>query len=73
MSRLALLVAFVVMLGAAGPAVPSPPAGYALVAGGFEASRQPDGNSVVVDALVVAIIVDTGRPIGDRGAGGESQ
>ena len=37
------------------------PAGFTLVPGGFEAGRQPDGNSVVIYAPAGMIVVDTGR------------
>lgn len=49
------------LLGSAGNAAPSLPSGFALVPGTFEAGRQPDGNSVVIDAPGGAIVVDTGR------------
>lgn len=37
------------------------PEGYALVPGSFEPGRQPDGNSVLIDAPEGLIVVDTGR------------
>lgn len=49
------------LLGGAGNAAPSLPSGVTLVSGTFEAGRQPDGNSVVIDAPAGAIVVDTGR------------
>ncbi len=49
------------LLGGAGHAAPSLPPDVLLVPGGFEAGRQPDGNSVVIDAPAGAIVVDTGR------------
>lgn len=49
------------LLGGAGNAAPSLPSDVVLVPGGFEAGRQPDGNSVVIDAPDGAIVVDTGR------------
>lgn len=40
---------------------PALPDSYALVPGSFEAGRQPDGNSVLVEAPEGVIVVDTGR------------
>ncbi len=58
-----LLAALAVFL-ATGPA-PSRPAGrqpaWHLVEGGFEPGRQPDGNSIFLDAPRGLILIDTGR------------
>ena len=37
------------------------PAGYALIPGSFAPGRQPDGNTIVIDAPDGLIVVDTGR------------
>jgi len=42
-------------------AAPRLPAGYTLVPGRFEPGRQPDGNSVIIEAPEGLIVVDTGR------------
>ncbi|HEX8238882.1 MAG TPA: MBL fold metallo-hydrolase [Allosphingosinicella sp.] len=47
-------------LGGAAPA-PRPEAGWHLVPGSFEPGRQPDGNSVFIEAPEGLILVDTGR------------
>jgi len=44
----------------AAPAAGSP-AGYMLIPGSFAPGRQPDGNTVVIDAPAGLIVVDTGR------------
>ncbi|HEU0099905.1 MAG TPA: MBL fold metallo-hydrolase [Allosphingosinicella sp.] len=46
---------------ALGAAAPSGEAGWHLVSGSFEPGRQPDGNSVFLDAPEGLILVDTGR------------
>jgi glyoxylase-like metal-dependent hydrolase (beta-lactamase superfamily II) len=59
MRRSLVLLAFALAASAAAP----PPAalGWHLVPGGFEPGRQPDGNSVFLDAPEGLILVDTGR------------
>jgi glyoxylase-like metal-dependent hydrolase (beta-lactamase superfamily II) len=53
--------------GAASPAAAAPervprlPPGYALIPGSFAPRRQPDGNTIVIDAPAGLIVVDTGR------------
>jgi glyoxylase-like metal-dependent hydrolase (beta-lactamase superfamily II) len=37
------------------------PPGYTLIPGSFAPGRQPDGNSIVIDAPAGLIVVDTGR------------
>ena len=57
---LAIMFCGALLAGAAG-AAPTLPPGVTLVPGTFEPGRQPDGNSVVIDAPGGAIVVDTGR------------
>ncbi|MBV9930827.1 MAG: MBL fold metallo-hydrolase [Alphaproteobacteria bacterium] len=51
----ALLVALVAVPTSAAPS------GYTLIPGSFPSGRQPDGNSIVIDAPAGLIVVDTGR------------
>jgi glyoxylase-like metal-dependent hydrolase (beta-lactamase superfamily II) len=44
------------------------PAAWHLLPGGFEAGRQPDGNSVLIEAPEGLILVDTGRHAAHRDA-----
>lgn len=53
--------AVALLLTGAAPPPPTLPAGYTLVPGAFAAGRQPDGNSVIIDAPAGPIVVDTGR------------
>jgi glyoxylase-like metal-dependent hydrolase (beta-lactamase superfamily II) len=58
------LTAAILMAGAsAAAAAPAPraPTGYALIPGSFAPGRQPDGNTVVIEAPAGLIVVDTGR------------
>lgn len=59
-----ILLAVLALQLAAGPASARPAAPsrtWHLIPGGFEAGRQPDGNSVFLDAPEGLILVDTGR------------
>lgn len=58
--RIAVL-ALVSMLAACADAAPALPPGYAIVPDSFEPNRQPDGNSVIIDAPGGLIVIDTGR------------
>lgn len=63
------LLPFLMLLaaGVAAPAFAAPeraprlPSDYALIPGSFAPDRQPDGNTVVIDAPAGLIVVDTGR------------
>jgi len=61
--RIKLAAAIVMATGASvaavAPAAPVP--GYTLIPGSFAPGRQPDGNTVVIDAPAGLIVVDTGR------------
>src|SRR4051794_24032324 len=59
MRRSLALLAFALAGSAAAP--PPAASGWHLVPGSFEPGRQPDGNSVFLDAPDGLILVDTGR------------
>jgi glyoxylase-like metal-dependent hydrolase (beta-lactamase superfamily II) len=54
--RLGLAIAL--LAGSGGAAATTP---YQLIPGTFEAGRQPDGNSIILDAPDGLIVIDTGR------------
>ena len=56
----AVFAAYAASLAVAAPANRLP-AGYTLLPGSFAPGRQPDGNSIVIDAPDGLIVVDTGR------------
>lgn len=61
--RIRLAAALLTVLGTSAAAAPAArlPDGYTLIPGGFAPGRQPDGNTVVIDAPGGLIVVDTGR------------
>ena len=57
-----IVIAAVAALFAAGCApVPQSASAYKLIPGTFEPGRQPDGNSIILDAPDGLIVIDTGR------------
>lgn len=59
--RRTILSCFLGCLLAACATVPAGEAGFSLVPGSFAAQRQPDGNSVLLQADGGVIVIDTGR------------
>ena len=57
----ALLVAAVLLTGAAAPEIKLVEADYHLVPGSVPLDKGPDGNSILLDAPKGLILVDTGR------------
>lgn len=65
-STICLVLAAASSAGAVSPAANKAIAGFELIPGTFEKGRQPDGNSIILNAPDGLIVIDTGRHVAQQ-------